>query len=120
MEITKRFWTIFFLIALIVLTGGCAGDSDDNEVEVYSASSSVIVYGRDTCSLTTSLKSQLDAEGIDYTYKNIDESDAYSEMWEKVQAASWYTAGSSVGLPIVDANGTVLERPSVDDIKALL
>jgi glutaredoxin len=112
--------TVIITMFIIVLLAGCADSSGDKDVVSYSTSSNVIVYGRDSCSFTTSLKSQLDSEGINYTYQNIDNEDSSDEMWEKVIKTSWYLDGESVGLPVVDVNGTVLTRPLVNEIKNYL
>ena len=89
--------------------------SDDTNID--ASTGDIIIYGRSTCYYTTNLKEQLDSINVSYTFKDITESSASSEMWSKLSDAGH---SGSVGLPVVDVKGAILIRPSVDDIDALL
>jgi glutaredoxin len=105
-------------LAACLLATGCT----DDETPTGPAGDSppqVIVYGRDTCAYTSATRSALETAGIVFTYRSIDVAANATEMWEKVFATSWYTGGS-VGLPVVDVDGAVLERPSLAEIQSLL
>ena len=97
---------------------GCGSDDDITIVQADPIPK-VIVYGRDSCGITTVTKSELDNEEIPYAYKDIDITENTIEMWNKVRATSWYQGGG-VGLPVVDVRGTVMERPSIEEIKSAL
>ncbi|AFG37432.1 glutaredoxin family protein [Spirochaeta africana] len=104
------------LLALVLFTFGCDIFGEDSESD--SPSYSIIIYGRETCGFCRSTKSVLDEENLSYTFKDIDEStENQQEMWNKVYDSDWYEDGG-VGLPIVYVNGTVMERPTLEEIKA--
>ena len=107
---------VFF--ASCLLLWGCGKDADNTIVQA-EPTAQVIVYGRDSCGFTVMTKSELDNEEIPYVYKDIDVNENSIEMWKKVRAASWYQGGG-VGLPVVDVKGTVMERPSIEEIKSAL
>ena len=105
-------------LVTLILVGGCGRD-DGNSIVRADPSPEVIVYGRGACSITTATRTALDAEGISFVYKDVDVAENGHEMWEKVKATSWYEGGS-VGLPVVDVKGIVMERPSIEEIKSAL
>jgi glutaredoxin len=100
------------LLAAVLVAGACG---DDDPVQPAPAPQ-ITVYGSDGCGWTVSMKSDLDESGLAYIYKDVDVQTNLNEMWSKVFDAPWYESGSSIGLPIVDVKGTVLERPSLEEI----
>jgi len=118
---TKKLWmaAVCGLVATYLFLPGC-GSADENAiVKVERPAPDVIVYGRDTCGITTATRSTLDDEQIRYEYKDLENGKNEIEMWKKVFATSWFQ-GDSVGLPVVDVKGTVMERPSISEIKSAL
>ncbi len=109
----------FALVLTCLWIPGCGSDEENTIMEVQPPPPQVIVYGRDTCGITTATRSALDDEKIRHIYKDVDVTQNGVEMWKKVYAASWYQGGS-VGLPVVDVKGDVWERPSIEDIKTAL
>lgn len=116
----KKFQTTLLAtcICLMVFSLNCQQQkvaSKNNSVA--NTSSEVIVYGRNACGITSALRRNLDAAGISYTYRNVDQKAAGNEMWNKLAKTSWYKSGTSIGLPVVDVKGSVIERPSVQEIQ---
>ena len=113
----ESLFIVVFVVTCLLLSG--CGSDDENTIVQANPSLQVIVYGRDSCGITTATKSALENESIAYVYKNVDITKNAIEMWDKVKATSWYQGGS-VKLPVVDVKGTVMERPSIEDIKSTL
>ena len=107
---------IHFIITVVLVSSILACDTNSEKTKNKS---NVIIYGRSTCGYTTSLKDSLDIENISYIYKDINVEANKTEMWEKVQSTDWFSGGS-VGLPIVDVNGNICERPKVAEIQSHL
>ncbi len=110
-----------FSMMCVLLMGIAAWSGCDSEVTTTNLSASdVIVYGTVSCGYTTGLMSDLDGAAIPYTFKDI-ESDpgAEEELLGKIADADWFDGGP-VDLPVVDVQGTLLMRPTLEDIEALL
>merc|ERR1719253_739113 len=91
-------------------------DESGNEfLQTASGGAGLIIYGRSACGLCTQLMSELDREGIEYTFKSVSCRDTTQEMWPKIRASGLNTG--SVGLPVVDVYGKMAIRPSLDAIK---
>lgn len=119
----------FLVLATILISSGCQQEESGDDTLLLVAlaagasqqtATNTIVYGRDTCGATSSLRANLDNADIPFTYKNVDEPAVSQEMWDKVSQASWYNSGDTVGIPIVDVNGTVLQSPTLEEVQNLL
>lgn len=83
------------------------------------ADADVVLYGRPTCGLCTSMQTMLDNYSIPYTYYNISEDDeAKSDMFRWACTSEEYN-GESLTLPVLVINGEVcLLSPSFDEVIA--
>jgi len=63
----------------------------------------VVVYGRDTCGITRAVLRKLQEQGIDYSYRNIDNPVFSRAMWERIDQ-SGIDEKSFTTLPAVDVN----------------
>lgn len=79
--------------------------------------SGIIVYGRDTCSLTQNFLRELDSAGAEYTYKRFDDEAARAEAKSRMLASGMDT--SSLGFPVVCVGGRFFVRPSLEQVLAL-
>jgi glutaredoxin len=95
------------------------GDDEGNSAIRTQSTYDVIVYGVDGCGYTVRTLKSLDDEKIPYDYRDVDILEYKLEMWDKIRETAWWDSGV-VWLPVIDIKGTVLERPSIDDIKSLL
>lgn len=75
------------------------------------------VYGRDRCSITTSMRKFLDNKGIPYQYYSIDNRKNADNLHAKMRLAGISTR--SYYLPVVDINGKILVRPTRDIVQSL-
>lgn len=76
----------------------------------------VVVYGRDTCGITTRTLSALDRAGVPYEYKRVDAPAVRDELIPRMQAAGLDTR--RYGLPVVDVNAEMIIRPKPDVVAA--
>jgi len=84
-----------------------------------SVAEEVVIYGRDGCGMCSRFKSQCEDAGVPHRMVSCDDEEGGQEMWAKARDTEWFKAsGGSVGLPIVDAFGTCMMRPSLDEIMA--
>lgn len=85
---------------------------------------SIVIYGRNSCGYTTALRNSLTANSIPFTYCNIDESVQCVDDMFAVVSKYKLGNGTSVNLPVVyikvDNAEYGLERPSYNDVKALI
>ena len=101
----------------------CEKDDDSNNNQNNEPEWEVFVYGRPSCGLCTAFKDNADAEGLDYTFYDIDTDESKkNEMWDKLNAAGM--GGGSVTLPVVDANvegeSNMFSNPSVQEVLDVL
>lgn len=80
---------------------------------VFPADDQIVIYGRDSCGFTIALRDTLDAQKIPYVYANLDKPLISEELWAKVDLPPSKT---TVTLPMVQINGSVLESPSSQDV----
>ncbi len=92
-------YAIFGNVAALV-TGG---------PEPLHDSSYVVVYGRDTCGITSRMLAGLDNSGIPYEYKRVDEPQVANELHPRMEAAGLSTR--RYGLPVIDVNSEMIIRP---------
>ncbi len=106
------------LTLLLVPFAGC--DVEPGSATTVSAED-IIVYGATSCGYTMGLLSDLDSAGLPYTFRDLEtDPSAEEELLAKLQTTDWYQEGSTVGMPVVDVKGTLLERPTLEEVEALL
>ncbi len=105
---------LFHLIIIIISTFVLS--CDDNVVSSKDEAK-IFVYGTTTCGYTTQCRNSLADEAISFEFKNLSESGVGTEMWDKLTDAGVESGGA---IPVVDVNGTVLVRPSLEEIKKCL
>ncbi len=75
----------------------------------------VVVYGRQSCSLTRKMMEGLDQNGIPYILESIDD---YwlkvNELYPRMKAAGIYEG--TIRLPVVDVSGELMIRPSISTV----
>jgi glutaredoxin len=120
MKLTKTF--ALFLFAALFVFASCAkedvttADDETNTEEVIAeplgggggdggeapgpSGSDVLVYGASWCGACTSLKSQLDDEGIEYIEKDVDDPEISSECYSLILEAGYEVEGS-YSIPVV-------------------
>jgi hypothetical protein len=108
----------FFLVVLVVFVG-YASYGKINAVArggppPLHETSYVVVYGRDTCGITTRMLADLDRSGIPYEYKRVNEPQVSQELHPRMEAAGLKT--SRYGLPVVDVNAEMIIRPSANTV----
>lgn len=107
----KRFLFLFvaFVIGYIFLfKGDAAGKLEGFDTP---ASPYVIVYGRDTCSITRSMRKDLESRGIEYNYRKIDDAAVADNLHRKMESLGISTR--QYNLPVVEVNARILIRPDV-------
>ena len=106
-------------IILITLPLGAGCDVEAGTSHAVSADD-IIVYGATTCGYTTGLMADLDDAGLPYTFKDLEtDPAAEEELLAKLETTDWYDGGT-VAMPVVDVKGTLLERPSLEEVEDLL
>ncbi len=110
--------SVFFWLLLAACTALIACDAD---VSTRTLSpEDVIVYGTASCGFTTGLMDDLDGAGIPYTFKDLEtDPGAQQELIDKLATADWFDGGP-VDLPVVDVRDTLLMRPTLEEVEALL
>jgi len=87
---------------------------------VISQPQKVVVYGATSCNFSKNLMLELNKAGVQFEFRNIDfDTEANSTMWRKIRNTAWYN-GRTVGLPVVDVNGVIFQRPTVKKIRSIL
>jgi hypothetical protein len=76
-----------------------------------------VVYGRDACSFTEQMRSDLNRRHVPYTYEVVDQPEVANLLHTRMERAGISTA--SYGLPVVDVNGKILVRPECSEVIAL-
>lgn len=79
--------------------GDTDGDGGGGDAPGPSGSD-VIVYGASWCGACSSLKDQLDGEGIEYTEKDVDDPEVSSECYSLILEAG-YEIDGSYSIPVV-------------------
>lgn len=79
---------------------------------IFPDENTVVVYGRDSCGFTQSMRTFLERRNISYIYANIDNPIIDREMWFHLHqiAASDLSPGYA-HFPVVRVNGETLEQP---------
>lgn len=74
----------------------------------------IVVYGRDTCGWTQKLKKELHQQGIPFEYKIVDQPSVGNELHPRMRQGGLNI--SYYNLPVVDVNGRIFMRPSLEKI----
>ena len=80
----------------------------------------VVVYGRDTCSITTAMRSFLQQKNVPFVYASVDNPFVDQEMWyfhDKI--APGLANPNHAEFPLVRINGNVLESPQEEVVLSL-
>ncbi len=80
---------------------------------VFAADDELVIYGRDRCAHTTRLREELEQSDIPFLYADIDKTFVEVEMWVKLGALTGKATRAQ--LPVVEINGLVMQRPSLED-----
>ncbi|MCF8332471.1 MAG: hypothetical protein K9H84_08475 [Bacteroidales bacterium] len=116
-----------FLLTLMIMSSlafiSCEKDEESNNNQNNEPEWEVIVYGRPTCGLCNAFKDAADAEGLEYTFYDIDTNqEKNAEMWDKLNAAGM--GGGSITLPVVDAlvdgESHMFSNPTVQEVMDVL
>lgn len=78
----------------------------------------IIVYGSPDCSLCTTLRGEFDERDIEYEFVDLSaDRDAVNDLSRKLARESWFSG--AIEMPIVEVDGELLRRPSVDRVLAV-
>lgn len=89
-------------------------NASDGSLEPLYKRPYVVVYGRDRCGLTQKCQKSLREEDLSFVYENIDKKEVADELHARMQEAGLDTR--SYGLPVVDVNGRIFIRPTLEKI----
>ncbi|HOW58747.1 MAG TPA: glutaredoxin domain-containing protein [Candidatus Omnitrophota bacterium] len=103
---------LLFMLTGLMLTG-CVAHGKFRPAEPVSGNAYVTLYGMENCSACQKFKRALNKEKIPYTFKDINDANAQSEMYSRMEKAGLDTGYYLY--PVVDVNGEVASYPSVDD-----
>jgi glutaredoxin len=121
MKYVKSLLLSLFIISSFSIVS-CDKEEDNNN-QTNEPQWEMFVYGRPGCGLCTSFKDACDAEGLEYTFYDIDQDDTKkAEMWDKLNAAGM--GGGSVTLPVVDVYvdgaSNMFLNPSIEEVKNVM
>ncbi len=87
---------------------------------IFPSLSTLVVYGRNSCGITQSMRSFLEQHHVPYIYANIDNPLLNKEMWFRLHqvAASDPDPGYAY-FPVIRINGETLERPDEETVLSL-
>jgi len=119
----KRFLLLIFISTSVLIfsdcqnkherairTGSAVSDKASHKEDILE---SIIIYGSKTCVHCLSFLEKLDQEGINYTFKEVDNDDAnFQEMYAKIKAIKFK---GYVNYPVVDVDGEILVAPDFDE-----
>lgn len=76
----------------------------------------IIIYGNHQCGLCQALMAELDENNMDYAFYDVRQNREHNrEMWRKLSEE--YPDIQRVGYPVVDVNGQIFIRPSLEEIR---
>ena len=112
---------VVFATVLAVVFLGCTSRSPleiPPDEESLSSTSTLVLYGRDSCAPCTVLMDELGNNDVPYTFRDIGENPGYhNEMWAKLHKIGVF-GGSP--LPVVDIQGTILIEPDAEQVRQLI
>lgn len=86
-----------------------------NHKRIFPPIDQIVVYGRDSCGITSDLRQYLDEQTVPYIYANLDK----PLMSYEFAAQLTLSEARAVSLPVVLVGGQVLERPAHEVVLAL-
>lgn len=101
------------IIILVLLIAACHKGWNDyraNKVAPEFNEPYLMVYGRDSCSVTQKTISELNKAGVIFHYQNIDNAEIADKLHSKMGSAGLTTRYYL--LPVVDINNTISVRPN--------
>jgi glutaredoxin len=102
------------LLALLVILPTLAGlYCFANRDRIFPARNTVVVYGRETCGITSRVRSQLEARGVPYVFADIDIRAVDDELDFKLGPDF---NEPTITLPVVHVAGKLLLTPTVDQV----
>jgi glutaredoxin len=79
----------------------------------------VIIYGSDSCGICVQLRNELDRSGIEYVFRDVNEDPrARDEALAKMADEPWYDGVFRT--PVLEINGELYERPSLEEVEDAL
>ncbi len=78
-----------------------------NHKRIFPADDEIVIYGRDSCAITTGMREFLAERNIAYTYGDIDKPLLSQELAAQLKL----TSARPVKLPVILVAGRVIERP---------
>jgi|GEM_PF-1826843 len=104
------------IIGIMVFLGLIIYQSNKPKIAPQYKNLNVVVYGSDRCGLTQGVRKRLKAEGVPYTYRNIDKSSRFNNaMFDKVKQAG-VPAGQQFTLPVVEVGQQVMVSARSDAV----
>ena len=101
---------VFAVIIVVFIAGFFAyqqfWSNNDKPLELLYEAPYIVVYGQTSCTWTQKCLRELQEQGIDPIFENIDKQDVKMEIFPRVDAAGH--SRNQIVLPIVDVNGHIL------------
>lgn len=113
----KRFFILFVVFAVGYFFWLKGGSSERLVGFDTPAVPYMIVYGRDSCGFTRSMKRNLKSSGIAYSYRKVDDADTAANLHNKMESLGISTR--RYDLPVVEVNARILIRPDVSVVADL-
>lgn len=100
-----------FYLAIVIFAGVQAYQKMAGPPPLVNVSAQpyVVVYGRDSCSITRSMREALTEQGTPFRYKAVDDPVVADELHKRMQSQGLNTRRYL--LPVVDVNGQLAIRP---------
>ncbi|HEY0683484.1 MAG TPA: hypothetical protein VGD45_14210 [Steroidobacter sp.] len=91
-----------------------------NRDTIFPDAETVVVYGRDSCSITALMIADLERSGVPYLYRNVDRFLVSHEMWYHLDRSKAPDDDATLAeFPVVVVNGHTLERAIQQQVIAL-
>jgi glutaredoxin len=101
------------IVALLILGGNQLYNQINlGKVEPEYDHSYVVIYGRNSCGWTNKMRKHLAVQGIDFEYRQIDESVVANHIHQRMNSSGIDTRHYL--LPVVEVNGNIQIRPELD------
>jgi hypothetical protein len=108
---------VIFVILILSAVGYQVWHIRASRARPWSNGSHIVVYGRESCSITRDFMSGLDSSGAGYVFKNVDDRSVLEELFARMKNAGLDT--TSFSLPVVDVNGRMFIRPELNRVLEL-
>ena len=105
-----------YILIICLVFGGYSVYSkyQANKFESELGSSVVKIYGNDSCKYTKATLSYLESAGIEYQYRNIENTAYYTEMLSKMESHGMNT--NRIEIPTLEIGGKLFVDPTEDVI----